>query len=94
MTRISFRKDGDLHEVKAVGHADGDPQACAGVSAILCALAGYLNNDPACRAISCKLKPGDADISFKGPGEQAFLMAEIGLRQIALSHPESVRIFE
>ena len=47
MTRIVLQKQGENMRVSAAGHATGSAAACAGVSAILFALCGYLHEDGA-----------------------------------------------
>jgi len=82
--------------VSACGHAVGSPAACAGVSALLCALCGYLRQDTGTKLHRFRLESGDALLEFSG-GERAaaaFELTTIGLRQIAIGYPACVRIEE
>ncbi len=97
MTKIKFKQRGNKYTVEAKGHATGSEIACAGVSAVMYALAGYLIN--AERAgkvydVSGHLKPADAVQEWCGgeAAEAAYEMATIGLMQIAESYPQYVKI--
>ena len=92
MTRIRARYGKDGYSVVSVGHATASAEACAGVSAILYALAGWLRNSGVRHGAS--LEPGDALIWFDaGPGAEAVMdMTVIGLAQIAEKYPESVTV--
>ena len=95
MTRIVARAKNDCFVIIAGGHATGCPLACAGISSILFALAGWLENaGEAAKNISIQLFPGDAELVFRGgaAARTAFDFALIGLAQIALKHPESVEL--
>ena len=97
MTVITITSGGGRYELTAEGHASGSPEACAGVSAILCALAGWLENAPAGVGVEkITTEPGRAALRFSGgaAAETAAELAEIGLRRIALAAPEAVRVEE
>lgn len=82
--------------ISACGHAVGSPAACAGISALLCALCTYLQQDGRTRLHRCRLESGDALLDFSG-GERAataYTLTAIGLRQIAIGYPACVRIEE
>ena len=77
--------------------AEGRAEACAAVSAVTQALAGFLRsyaNGAHGVATALDLAPGSARIGALGDKfvEGAFRTADIGLRQIALAHPEQVRV--
>ena len=96
MTLIRLEKRGKKMCVSACGHAVGSPAACAGVSALLCALCAYLRQDGKTTLHRCRLESGDALLEFSG-GERAaaaFALTGIGLRQIAVGYPACVRIEE
>ena len=96
MTRVWMEKRGDRMRICACGHAVGSSAACAGVSALLCALCAYLRQDAATKLHRCRLESGNAVLEFSG-GEgaaAAFEMTAGGLRQIAMGYPACVRIEE
>ncbi len=83
--------------VTVTGHAAGSSEACAGVSAIVYALAGYLENARRDRLVNIKevrLDSGDARLEWLGQprARAAFDMAVVGLAQIAEKYPEAVRV--
>lgn len=89
MTRVKARYGRDGYSVVSLGHA-GTSQSCTAVSAILGALAGWVNNN----AGAFSLEKGKAMIAFpKGGGaETAMDVTVIGLQQVAKVHPEDVSI--
>ena len=89
MTRIKARYGRDGYSIVSVGHA-GTAESCTAVSAIIGALAGWVDNN----AGSFTLTKGEAMIAFpKGNGaETAMDVAVIGLQQVAKVHPEDVSI--
>ncbi len=96
MTRVLLQKQGDRMLVSASGHAVGSSAACAGVSALLCALCGYLQREGETALHRCELESGRALLDFSG-GERAkaaFEMTALGLRQIAEGYPACVRVEE
>lgn len=97
MTKVYFQSDGSSFNVAAKDHASGSEVACAGVSAVMYELAGYLVN--AQRAgivwdVSGHLKSGDAVQAWSGgiEAKTAYDMTRIGLMQIAKSYPQFVEI--
>lgn len=89
MTHIKAQYGRDGYSVVSVGHA-GTSESCTAISAILGALAGWVNNN----AGVFSLEKGDAMIAFpKGNGaETAMDVTVIGLQQVAKVHPEDVSI--
>ena len=89
MTRVKARYSGDGYSIVSVGHA-GSSESCTAVSAIIGALAGWVDNN----AGTFSLKKGEAMIAFpKGGGaETAMDMAVIGLQQVAKASPGDVSI--
>ena len=90
MTHITVSCADGAWRFRARGHAAGAPAVCAGVSALLEALAGWLRNGPAgvtCRR--CVLAYGEADIVFSGGPEAAAAadLTALGLARIAKAAP-------
>ena len=93
MTEAYFEQDHDRFLVTCKGHATGSEAVCAGVSAIIYALAGWVNNY-APEGVKIELESGDALVTFKGgeAAQAAFDMALIGLKQIQLAEPERISV--
>jgi len=95
MTKVIYREYGDYRYLAAKGHATGDDEKiCAGISAIMYALAGFLTNEHGIHVNAIQLESGDAVIEA-GDTERlkaAFDMALIGLMQLARKWPEYVEI--
>lgn len=97
MLRVRYRTDGRAHSLVMVGHANyadkGNDIVCAGASAILYALLGWMeNNGDDLEDISTNVEPGESWVNCEG-GEKtatAFEMACIGLEQLANSYPDHV----
>ena len=89
MTRVKARYGRDGYSVVSVGHS-GTSQSCTAVSAILGALAGWVDNN----AGKFTLDKGEAMIAFpKSDGAEAVMdMTVIGLLQIQKTAPEDVKI--
>lgn len=98
MVNVSFYHRDREHEMIACGHATGSPEICAAVSAIMTALAGWIENNrdhlDGKEAIFVDLQEGDTCILFTGDdcAEAAFSVAEIGIAQLANSFPEYVSV--
>lgn len=81
--------------ITAQGHATGNEKVCAGVSAILYSLAGWIvNNEQALVYHTQKLKSGDAALEWWGgiEAKTAFDMAVIGMLQIEKKYPENIEV--
>lgn len=89
MTRVKARYGRDGYSVVSVGHA-GTSQSCTAISAILGALAGWVDNN----AGKFSLDKGEAMIAFpKNYGAEAVMdMTVIGLLQVQKAAPEDVKI--
>ena len=89
MTRIKARYSRDGYSIVSTGHA-GTSESCTAISAILGALAGWVNNN----AGAFSLGKGEAMIAFpKGGGAEAVMdMTVIGLLQVQKAAPEDVTI--
>lgn len=90
MTQIKARYGRDTYSIIAKNHA-GTSESCAGISAILWALAGWIEN---AHSGACSLDKGDAYIAMpKGGGaDVAMDMTVIGLLQIQKKAPDDVHI--
>jgi hypothetical protein len=83
MTRAYFEKDGSHYTVDIREHAS-DAESCAGISAIVYALVGYLHNNDDVQTIRERVQPGDFRVEFVGEenAEAVFYMTYIGIAQI------------
>ena len=96
MTRVRLQRQGERMLISAAGHAVGSAAACAGVSALLYALCGFLQRDAKTELHRCELGSGKALVEFSG-GERAaaaFELTATGLRLIAAGYPACVRVEE
>ena len=92
--------DAYIHEeecrLTAHGHAGFNPGndiVCAGCSAIITMLAGYLiNKFEQNQLLKMELEHGDADIYVKGEAVEIFEMAVIGLMQIEKVYPKNIKV--
>ena len=96
MTQVYAERDGQRCILSAQGHATGSVEACAAVSGILYALAGYVTNAMRERYVEVytwRMESGDVQLDFDGDDgtAAAFEMAVIGLAQVAQAHPERSR---
>ena len=96
MTKVLTKSTNGRYYIKARGHATGSPIVCAGVSAIIYALAGYLENNGGIRCEEITLSDGVAELEFYGgdDAEAVYMMAVIGLAQIEEHYPEYIEIKE
>lgn len=97
MTRGRILWDGKTMGLELEGHASGSEAVCAGVSAIVGALAGYLANHGDGMTVQpvVVLEDGYACLMVRHPDlrqQTAFDMAEIGLLQIAEQYPEYLQM--
>lgn len=99
MINAKYTVEGGIHTLTVLGHANyaeyGKDIVCAGVSALVQALIGYVaNNDCESDFISLDEKDGEVIISCDGGEATAavFYMTAIGLEQIAYSYPDHVQI--
>lgn len=96
MTSIECKKSGRRFSVIARDHAVGSAKVCAGISAIMYTLAGYIHNkdDGSIDVKSMILTDGYSELVFSG-GVCAlcgYEMALIGLMQICASYPDYCKI--
>lgn len=99
MVRAKYTVDENTHTLTVLGHANyaeyGKDIVCAGVSALVQALIGWLEeNSWKAECISVDPKYGEVIISCEGGEELAavFNMASLGLEQLAYSYPDHVQI--
>lgn len=95
MVEIVFEEAGNRCYLAMHGHAGynpGNDVVCAGVSAIVCALAGYIANADGLKISTERYEPGEAEFDVEGDALQVFEMAYIGLAQIAQKYPQNVQI--
>ncbi len=94
MTVVRISAEHNLYSLTAKGHAEystgGEDIVCAGISTILYALAGYIANSR--MESSIRMEPGDVEITCSGNAQQVFLMAYIGLAQLAEKFPKNISI--
>ena len=99
MVRATYTVDENTHTLTVTGHANyaeyGKDIVCAGISSIVQALIGWLEeNYYKANNITVNPKEGEVIISCEG-GEDidaVFNMASIGLEQIADSYPSHMQI--
>lgn len=98
MVRARYSVEDNTHTITVVGHADYDEYGkdivCAGVSALVQALIGWVENNPHCvECVSVDDTSGEVIISCNGEEVQAvFQMTAIGIEQIAECYPDYVYI--
>lgn len=99
MVRAKYTVEENTHTLVVLGHANYDEYGkdivCAGVSALVQALIGWIEeNYYRADCISVDTKEGEVIISCEGGKDLAavFYMASIGLEQIATSYPDHVQI--
>lgn len=99
MITARYRREDDTHNLTVCGHANysekGTDIVCAGVSAIVQALIGWIENNP-CETeyISVDDTSGEVLIECSGSEEVSavFYMVAIGIEQIANTYPDHVQI--
>ena len=99
MVRAKYTVDDKTHTLTVIGHANYDEYGrdivCAGVSALVQALIGYIEeNHYKAECVSIDTKSGEVVISCEGGDDLAavFYMTAIGLMQIADSYRDHVQI--
>lgn len=99
MTKVIAEIGDQYCALAAKGHATGSETVCAAVSALVYALAGFLENaaeDGTIQWIDRKLESGDAVLSVGHNESEAIVcvyqMAVVGLLQIERLHPDLVEV--
>lgn len=98
MVKAKYTVDENTHTLVVSGHANyaeyGKDIVCAGVSSLVQALIGWIEENYVKADINIDTTNGEVVISSEG-GEDVkavFYMASIGLEQIADSYPDHVQI--
>lgn len=97
MITARYTVEDNTHNLTVLGHAGysekGTDIVCAGVSAIVQALIGWIENNPE-YAECISIDNGEVLIECNGGEELAavFYMVAIGLEQIANTYPDHVQI--
>lgn len=99
MIEIRYQTDGYTHDLSLRGHANyseyGKDIVCAGVSAIVYSLLGWLENN-AYDVTTCDYDAAGGDVHIYCEGteklESVMDMVIIGLEQIAYRYPDNVII--
>ena len=95
MTVIAAKKEKGKYIISAYGHAEGSKECCAALSALSCALSGYLKNDRRVKTHESVLKSGEFKASFSGGRAKAlFDIFSFGFYQLCLSFPEYISFEE
>lgn len=99
MVRANYRVEDSTHTLSVVGHANYDEYGkdivCAGISALVQALIGWIEvNYYKANCISIDTQGGEVLISCDGGEDLAsvFNMTAIGLEQIADCYPDHIEI--
>ena len=99
MIRVTYRKEGNSHSLKMDGHAEyaghGEDIVCAGASAIVCSLLGWLeNNSEDLSYCDYEAESGSVRIDCEGGERTAavFEVTAIGLLQIEDSYKDHLEI--
>ncbi len=100
MIRVRYRRNEFAHSLLVAGHAGysntGQDIVCAGVSAVVYALLGFLHNISDWEnRLTTAVNSGEAVILWRGNCEEidaAFRMTVIGLVQIAGAYPRYIRV--
>jgi uncharacterized protein YsxB (DUF464 family) len=98
MIRARYTVDENTHTLTVIGHANyaeyGKDIVCAGVSSLVQALIGWLEETYTEADISIDTENSEVVISCDGGEDIAavFYMASIGLEQIADSYPDHMQI--
>ena len=105
MIFVTAKREKDIYMLKVSGHAgysDKNDIVCAGVSAIVCALFGWVKNCPHKIKKVFFMTPeeklcqgsGEAELYLRAEDVfcPAFMTAVIGLAQIAHAFPDNVRV--
>lgn len=93
MIRAEFGQMEEMCLLSLEDHATGSPAVCAGASAIVYALAGWLrNHEP--DELTIRLEPGEAWIWCRRDEmvDAAFGVAMAGLLQMAKKYPRYIRV--
>lgn len=93
MIRAKFSRVREGLQLEMRDHATGSEAVCAGASAIVYALGGYLLNR-APEGLGLNLRAGDAWVQCRRcqETETAFEVARVGLLQLEKTYPEYIQV--
>ena len=99
MIKARYTTDGNTHNISVKGHANyadkGRDIVCAGASAVVQALIGWIENNP-CEVDYVNIDENKGEVLVQCYGGEdvkaVFYMTAIGLEQIANSFPDHVQI--
>lgn len=98
MIKAVYTAEGNTHTLSVRGHANydkyGNDIVCAGVSALVQALMGWIENKPYITTDCINIGDGEVIIECQGGEDVAavFYMTAIGVEQIATNYPQHVHI--
>ena len=99
MISATYRVEGDTHSLAVSGHAGysdkGTDIVCAGASALVQALIGWIENTPCeVECVSVDENVGEVIVSCTGGEDVAavFFMTSVGLEQLSNTYPDHVSI--
>lgn len=98
MIKARYTAEGNTHTLSVQGHANydvyGKDIVCAGVSALVQALMGWIENKPYITADCVMGDGGEITIECQGDEDVAsvFYMTATGVEQIATNYPQHVDI--
>ena len=92
MTNVILTHKGTEYSIEAKEHTDA--RVCAGISAILFTIAGYITNQPSIIVKKVHLGEGDTAISWSGGcfAKAAYEMAQVGFLQLEAGYPEHIKV--
>ena len=98
MITARYTKEDNTHNLTVYGHANyaekGADIVCAGVSALVQALIGWIENNPEYAVmVSIDDRNGEVIAECCGEGlDEVYMLTAIGLEQIANTYPDNVSI--
>ena len=95
MIEVFSARQGGKCRLYVKGHAEyspGNDIVCAGVSALVGALAHYASDNPRYRHVRCRMEKGNAFFACGEGAEDGFDMIVKGLAAIAAAYPDYVRV--
>ena len=92
MTRVAIHREENNCTVVAKDHATGSREVCAGVSALVTALQGWLHNDSHVTILHEHVAPGDVRLVWDGDIGSAWDMFLVGLLQIQHDYSDYLEV--
>ena len=94
MVKITLSGAAGRYALRCTGHAEGRPEVCAAVSALVQTMARWLHCTGAVIETE-RLEPGDAEMRFAGlVSRDGWDFLRLGLLGVAEAAPEAVRVEE